>query len=142
MRFHLSSSRGGRHAITPSCSYLLVIFVLLFTGFPRSFAAEPPRPSQRPCTLKSPLTGAFFDFNWISLTTEESKGSSSRSSRGNPTDSKQSWISRGYDYGTNFTLNVCAPVLENVHDVVGINRGKWDKVGAFYVKDNKTYSIG
>lgn len=139
MLSRLSSSIGREYTVIPAFPYLIAVVILLFAGLPRSHAAEPPRPPQKPCTLKSPLTGAYFDFNSISLTGEGGKESSAG---GSQSDTPQSWVSRGYDYGANFTLNVCAPVIEKLHDVVGIDSGKWGEVGAFYVKDNKTYSIG
>jgi cation-dependent mannose-6-phosphate receptor len=49
---------------------------------------------------------------------------------------------RGYDYGANFTVNFCAPVVENLTDVVGIEESRWQNVSAFYEKEGKTYSIG
>ena len=57
-------------------------------------------------------------------------------------DRIESWHARGYDYGTNFTLNFCAPVIETLTDVVGIAEGLWGNVSAYYEMNGKTYSIG
>jgi cation-dependent mannose-6-phosphate receptor len=54
----------------------------------------------------------------------------------------ESWHARGHDYPANFTINVCAPVLENVTDVVGVDPARWQNVSAFYEQAGKIYSIG
>ena len=57
-------------------------------------------------------------------------------------DRTESWHAKGYDYQTNFTLNFCAPVVEELRDVVGVDEGLWRNVSAFYTLGGKTYSIG
>lgn len=90
-------------------------------------AAEP-KPL-KPCTIISPSSGDFYDLNVITI--HPSKDHKTKS-----------WHSRGYDYGTNFTLNFCAPVVETLDDVVGVNEALWQNVSAFYTLKGKTYSIG
>ena len=93
-------------------------------------------PKESPCIARSPTTGLYFDLNTISLLPLEQKAPVRRSAR------DESWHARGHDYGTNFTLNFCAPVVENLRDVVGLEKSEWKNVGAYYVKNGKTYSIG
>jgi cation-dependent mannose-6-phosphate receptor len=57
-------------------------------------------------------------------------------------DREESWHSRGWDYGANFTINICAPVIEELDDVVGIEKERRQNVSAYYTMDGKTYSIG
>lgn len=57
-------------------------------------------------------------------------------------DRDESWHAKGYDYGANFTINICAPVIENVTDVVGVDKSRWQNISAYYEKDDKIYSIG
>lgn len=49
---------------------------------------------------------------------------------------------RGYDYGKNFTLNICGAVVDPVDDVVGVGKTSWANVSAYYEYKNKVYSIG
>ncbi|KAI5287890.1 Cation-independent mannose-6-phosphate receptor CI-MPR [Ascosphaera aggregata] len=119
-----------------------------------SFAAETPAKSpSKPCTLKSPLTGAYFDLNKISILPPEPKiGSSSSDDTEQRQGQKQrqiggevkpeSWHARGYDYGANFTVNICAPVVEELEDVVGLDDEMKLNISAYYIKDDKVYSIG
>ena len=57
-------------------------------------------------------------------------------------DKETSWKANGYDYKSNFTMNFCAPVVEQLKDVEGVDDKLWRNVSAFYEKDGKTYSIG
>lgn len=93
-------------------------------------------PKAAPCTLHSPNTGSYFDMTSISLIPPTAGSKPHKDQR------IDSWHARGYDYPTNFTLNICAPVLEDLHDVVGIERHRWANVSAYYVWKGKTYSIG
>ncbi|KAG8630365.1 hypothetical protein KVT40_001984 [Elsinoe batatas] len=97
---------------------------------------EKKAPPRTPCAIKSPTTGAFFDLNAvrIELPPEGKKP---------PSDQRNvSWPARGWDYGANFTLNICGPVIEKLEDVVGVPDSRWKNVSAFYEKGGKTYSIG
>ncbi|PHH55431.1 hypothetical protein CFIMG_000515RA [Ceratocystis fimbriata CBS 114723] len=49
---------------------------------------------------------------------------------------------RGWDYGYNFTLNVCSSVVAPVKDVVGIEKSQWQNVSAYYTHEDKVYSLG
>ena len=89
-----------------------------------------------PCTVHSPSSGSFYDLQPISLTLPDPNKKSSKNAR------TESWKAKGFDYNANFTLNICAPVLEEVKDVVGIDKKQWQNVSAFYTMGEKTYSIG
>lgn len=53
------------------------------------------------------------------------------------------YFARGWDYPSNFTINICAPVVEPVKKVVGIDEDNWRNVSAYYMSsDGKAYSIG
>lgn len=86
-----------------------------------------------PCTIRSPTSGAFFDLNPLRLELPKKQSKDSRN---------ESYSARGWDYGANFTLNFCGPVIEDLKDVVGVEEKLWRNVSAFYEVDGKTYSIG
>lgn len=53
------------------------------------------------------------------------------------------YFARGWDYPSNFTINICAPVVEPVKKVVGIDEDNWRNVSAYYKSsDGKVYSLG
>lgn len=89
-----------------------------------------------PCTIKSPVSGAFFDLTSINLKLPEEGAKPTSDAR------NTSWPARGYDYGANFTLNICGGVIEKLDDVVGIPASRWRNVSGFYDLYGKTYSIG
>jgi cation-dependent mannose-6-phosphate receptor len=90
----------------------------------------------KPCTIFSPITGAYYDLNTITvLPPEEQK-------KAHKDEQHHSWKAKGYDYGTNFTINFCAPVIESLEDVVGVEESLWKNISAFYTFGGKTYSIG
>ncbi|RAL59738.1 hypothetical protein DID88_000369 [Monilinia fructigena] len=88
-----------------------------------------------PCTISS-TTGSFFDLRPLSIQPPEEGKKPAKNAK---TDS---WHARGYDYKGNFTLNVCAPVVEGVKDIVGVDKNHWQNVSAFYEFDGKKYSVG
>jgi cation-dependent mannose-6-phosphate receptor len=93
-------------------------------------------PPVKPCTIRSASTGAFFDLSSLHLVPP------SKDSKSSKLESEQSWSARGYDFGANFTLNICGPVVEALDDVEGIKSSMRKNVSAYYTKDKKTYSIG
>ena len=110
-----------------------VLPALLHLYFSFTLAAET---QQLPCTIRSPSNGGYYDLNAIRvLPLKDHK-------KAHKDDRIESWHVRGYDYGTNFTLNFCAPVIETLTDVVGIAEGLWGNVSAYYDMNGKTYSIG
>jgi len=92
--------------------------------------------SHAACTIRSPTSGAFFDLNPLHVTLPSDPKKVAKDAR------TESWPARGYDYGANFTINFCGPVVEDLKDVVGIEESMWKNVSAFYEFDGKTYSIG
>lgn len=90
----------------------------------------------KPCTIKSSSSGAFFDLNSLYIKP------SSEDSNSKKEDHVESWHARGYDYGHNFTLNFCGPVVEELDDVEGVSKSLWKNVSAFYTVGSRTYSIG
>ncbi|OAA64389.1 vacuolar sorting receptor [Niveomyces insectorum RCEF 264] len=52
------------------------------------------------------------------------------------------YAARGHDYGANFTLNICAPVVAPVTNVVGVDRAHWGNVSAYYEHNGEVYSLG
>ena len=120
--------------LTGSAHYALLL--LSFLGL--SAAENPHLKDDAPCVARSPTSGMYFDLSAISLSPPELKDGK----RVHKDDRDESWHVRGHDYGANFTLNICAPVLETVEDVVGVQSSLWKNISAYYVRDNKTYSIG
>ena len=54
-------------------------------------------------------------------------------------------MAKGYDYGVNFTMNFCAPVVEDLQDtkgVEGVEEKMWRNVSGYYKREGKVYSIG
>ena len=110
---------------------------LVLPALAAAAAAEDSKKAPVPfCTIRSPTSGAFFDLNPIHIQVPSLTSKKSSSAR------NESWAARGYDYGANFTLNFCGPVIENLTNVVGVDENRWQNVSAFYQLDGKTFSIG
>ncbi len=90
----------------------------------------------KPCTIYNPSNGNFYDLNKIAVQPLQNH------KKAHKDDRIESWHARGYDYGTNFTLNFCGPVIESLDDVVGVKDSLAKNVSAFYKMGEKTYSIG
>ncbi|KAM0803382.1 mannose-6-phosphate receptor binding domain-containing protein, partial [Usnea florida] len=90
----------------------------------------------KPCTVYNPSNGNTYDLNTITVQPLVDH------KKAHKDDRIESWHARGYDYDTNFTMNFCAPVIESMEDVVGIEEELWRNVSAFYTVGKKTYSIG
>ena len=108
--------------------------LLALLPFP-THAASDPKPT-KPCTIHSPSSGSYYDLTSLSVLPLQN------GKKAHKDDRSESWHARGYDYGANFTLNFCAPVIEEVKDVVGVEKRLWANVSAYYELDGKTYSIG
>jgi cation-dependent mannose-6-phosphate receptor len=116
-------------------SYVCVVLALSAIG---STADEKSKEKQlKPCTIRSPSSGAFFDLRSLYIQPPSKDSKSSKKD-----DKLESWHARGYDYGANFTLNLCGPVVEELDDVVGVSKSLLEDVSAFYTRGRKTYSIG
>lgn len=112
--------------------FFSALLLSLWTSTALASDSDPPKP----CTIFSPTTGAYYDLNTITvLPPTEHK-------RAHKDELPHSWKAKGYDYGTNFTINFCAPVIESLEDVVGVEESLWKNISAYYMFDGKTYSIG
>jgi cation-dependent mannose-6-phosphate receptor len=88
-----------------------------------------------PCVATA-TSGSFYDLRpdrAVPLTDGE------KVPKGLPT---QDYVARGWDYGTNFTLNICGAVVGKVHDFEGVTSDMRKNVSAFYEKKNKFFSLG
>lgn len=119
-------------SFTPAAMALLVASVRA-----DYFYEEPSQTTQIPeCTATSSTgSGAFFDMR-PDIAWPEDAGKAHKSAL------HKDYYSRGYDYGKNFTMNVCNSVVDPVTDVVGLEDGLWANISAYYVEDGKVYSIG
>lgn len=91
-----------------------------------------------PCTVASPL-GAFYDLRSLSILPPKDD---KKVAKGVKTDD---WHARGYDYHdnkVNFTLNICAPLVDPIRDPVGVDKDVWQNVSAYYAIGSKKFSIG
>src|SRR5205809_774352 len=97
-----------------TCTLLVTLLQLLL--YPSTFASsensQKPKQPPKPCTIDSP-TGSYLDLNVISLSRPEKQD-------GKKVHREESWHAKGHDYGANFTINFCAPVIEDLEDVVGV----------------------
>ncbi|KAI9695512.1 MAG: Cation-independent mannose-6-phosphate receptor CI-MPR [Candelina mexicana] len=118
---------------TYSSAALLALYLPILTA--TASDDKTPKPTN-PCTIHSPNTNSFFDLTPISLSPPE------EGKKAHKDDRTESWHAKGYDYPANFTINFCAPVIEEVKNVVGVKEELWRNVSAYYVADGKTYSIG
>ena len=114
----------------PNLSAALLPLQLSYT----TLAADPKE--TKPCTVYNPSNGNTYDLNTITVQPLIDH------KKAHKDDRIESWHARGYDYDTNFTMNFCAPVIETMDDVVGVEKKLWRNVSAFYTTGKKTYSIG
>lgn len=115
-----------------SRSHLLLLAAAMFGT---SIATDEKAPAAAPCTALSTSGGSFFDLrpDMAIAPTKNGKHKSSKS---------EDYVARGYDYGYNFTLNICDAVITPPEKVVGIDEPLWKNVSAYYEKDGKAYSLG
>lgn len=91
-----------------------------------------------PCTATS-TSGSFYDLRPDIAIKAPADGSKPAHSNGAPT---VDYRARGYDYGWNFTMNLCGPVVEKIDNVVGVDKGTWQNISAYYVSKGSVYSLG
>ena len=117
----------------------LLVSLLPLLVFTSSLAsAESPPTPPKPCTIHSPTTGSYFDLSVLSVLPPELRDGK----KYHGANRDESWHSKGHDYGANFTINICAPVVEELDDVVGVEKALWQNVSAYYKQDGNIYSIG
>jgi cation-dependent mannose-6-phosphate receptor len=115
--------------------YSLALYLSLTAADPFPASAKATSTPRLPCTIRSTTSGAFFDLNPLHvLPPAESKTKHPRAI---------SWNTTGYDYGYNFTLNFCGPVIEPLEKVEGLGKEELRNVSAFYNDgDGKVFSLG
>ena len=111
-----------------------ILYSLLFLASTRYATAASDKPLQ-PCTIVSP-TGKFFDLN---LMQKHPLKEGDKKAKG---EIEGSWHARGYDYGANFTVNFCGPVVEELDDVEDLNKDLVKNVSAYYEVGKKVFAIG
>lgn len=121
--------------LTGSAHYSLL---LLTSILGLTTASDDSRLSDEKCVAHSPTSGLYYDLNAISLAPPRLKDGK----KVYQDDRDESWHAKGYDYPANFTINICAPVIEDVQDVVGVDASRWQNVSAYYEQEGKIYSIG
>lgn len=108
------------------------VLLLLLSQYATAASDKP----LKPCTVVSPTSDRFFDLNPLQrLPPAEDSKKKKESDEG-------SWHARGYDYGANFTINFCGPVVEELDEVQDLDKNMWRNVSAFYEKGGKQWAIG
>lgn len=118
----------------PPLSSTFLLALALHNGV-NAAASDDMKKPVNPCTIAS-TSGSFYDLGPLSVLPPAGGQKPGKS------DKTSSWHARGYDYKSNFTFNICAPVIEDVEDVVGVVKAHWKNVSAFYEFGDKTYSLG
>lgn len=99
-------------------------------------AADDKTPTATACTAISTKGGSFFDLR-PDIAVAPKKDSKSK--RGPSAD----YEVKGYDYGYNFTLNICEAVISTPEDVVGIESSLYRNISAYYkTAKGDVYSLG
>jgi cation-dependent mannose-6-phosphate receptor len=112
------------------------LLTLLAASMGISLAAE----STKTTTASAPactasLGGAFYDLRPdMAVAPEEGKAHKAAAT----TD----YHARGYDYGRNFTLNICGAVVEPPTKVVGLDSKAYKNISAYYTYKGEVYSLG
>lgn len=116
---------------------ILQLPVLFSVAAAVSAAENPSSTTHVPaCTATSATgSGAFYDLRPDTAVVPEH----GKTHRYEPT---KDYHARGWDYGRNFTLNICGSVIDGVKDVVGVSSDQWANVSAYYTSHGGVYSIG
>jgi cation-dependent mannose-6-phosphate receptor len=113
--------------------------LLLGIGLVEQSLAEDKTSTAADCTATSAL-GAFFDLRPDTAVKPPSERRRATSAtRNHPTTD---YHARGYDYGSNFTLNICGAVVGEIDNVRGIDKGAWANISAYYTSKGDVYSLG
>lgn len=115
-------------------SYSALLYFLATADIARASDSSKSKP-WKPCTIVSPATERFFDLNPLHRTLPEEGKKKKEGEEG-------SWQASGHDYGANFTINFCGPVIEKLDNVVDLEKDHWRNVSAFYTRNDKQYAIG
>ncbi|KAI1643773.1 mannose 6-phosphate receptor domain-containing protein [Daldinia loculata] len=117
------------------CPTLLSLLCLTST----SLAADADKTTTSTACTASSTSGAFFDLRPDIALKKNPDGSKPAHSNGAPL---VDYHAKGYDYGFNFTLNICAAVVEPVDEVIGVEPSQWKNVSAYYTSKGDIYSLG
>ncbi|KAI1781382.1 mannose 6-phosphate receptor domain-containing protein [Hypoxylon cercidicola] len=122
----------------PSEPRLLGSAILCFLSLASvSLAADADKTTTSTACTASSTSGAFFDLRPDMAQKKSPDGS--KPAYGAPT---VDYHARGYDYGSNFTLNICGAVVEPVDGVIGVEDSKWQNISAYYTSKGDIYSLG
>lgn len=151
---------------------LPLLSTIAFAASPAAPTGKEDKPksveSFKPCQTRSPYSGSFFDLTPLQVLPPEPEEPDEDKERrrlgqndghlrahkqqfkalqdkdkGKDVDEgPKSWHARGYDYNSNFTMNFCGPVVEEIKDVVGVDEKLWQNVSAYYTVNGKVFSIG
>ncbi|KAF1844660.1 mannose 6-phosphate receptor domain-containing protein [Cucurbitaria berberidis CBS 394.84] len=113
-------------------SLLPSVLLLLLSQYATAASDKP----LKSCTVVSPTSDRFFDLN--PLQRLPPPGDKKKKKEGD----EGSWHAKGYDYGANFTVNFCGPVVEELDAVQDLDKPLWRNVSAFYEKGGKQWAIG
>ncbi|KAI0181128.1 mannose 6-phosphate receptor domain-containing protein [Hypoxylon sp. FL1284] len=102
-----------------------------------SLAADADKTTTSTACTASSTSGAFFDLRPDTALKKGPDGE--KRANGAPT---VDYHARGYDYGSNFTLNICGAVVEPVESVIGVEDSKWQNISAYYTSKGDVYSLG
>lgn len=101
-------------------------------------ATDTKTPTATACTAVSTKGGSFFDLR-PDIAVDAGTKKKDPHKRG-PTED---YSVKGYDYNYNFTLNICDSVIKAPEDVIGLDKGQYGNVSAYYTtKSGSIYSIG
>lgn len=90
-----------------------------------------------PCVATS-TSGAFYDLR-DDIASPMKEGEKERAHKGPIEDYT---YAKPHDWPYNFTMNICAPAVKTVKDVVGVEKAQWKNISAYYEAGGKTYSLG
>lgn len=115
---------------------------LLLAGTASAYSYDDEKPSTTAalpaCTATSSTgSGAYFDMRPDIAYPEDDEDKAHRAALHH-----KDYLSRGYDFGKNFSMNICGPVVEPITGVVGVDEDEWANVSGYYVSDGAIYSIG
>jgi cation-dependent mannose-6-phosphate receptor len=128
------------HPRSPWAAATLLLAVATAAASPRDDAKKPSltvtaTAVATPCVATS-TSGAFYDLR-DDMASPVKEGE--KSHKGPIEDYT---YEKPHDWPYNFTMNICAPVVQGVKDVVGVDRAQWKNISAYYQAEGKTYSLG
>jgi cation-dependent mannose-6-phosphate receptor len=122
----------------PALPTALLLTLALHGGANAAASDDKKTPPAEPCTVSS-STGSFYDLRSLAIL---SHTDDKKKTKGAKTDD---WHVKGWDYQdskANFTLNICAPVVDPIESAVGISNDRVKNTSAYYTLGSKNYSIG